>query len=176
MTLGVSPDLDEGFYIYTANTPQEGIKHYLSILSPEVLTSCDGLPAEAIVGVLEDPRKLTFETFKRNKTFFDVFQQVIARTVPTLESAQAAVKSLPGRVLSVIDPRVSRLDQGAGRSDEHKVGEFELIEGRFDSSTYHPNLGYALLSRDGLLFGMEPTVKAALLAEIRRRVFVPNKI
>jgi len=155
------------FFVYTCDVPEDGLLHVLTLLPPALVDEAFGIPGSAIIGFLDDPDRVAFEGFRRNKAFARLFQRVVARTIPTLPDAQQAAIRKGNGLVEVVDPRTAPGSSPVPRADV--CGVFTIVDGRFDSSTYTPNDEYCMMSEDGTMFHMDPEVREAVMVELHKQ-------
>ena len=92
-------------FVCRVDTP-DGIKDYVTLIPPEIAFS-QGLPPEAIVGVLlrllgpNEP--ITPQVFAQNRPFVEFMHSVIARYGPQQPGCQAEAKRLGQGWVCIID-------------------------------------------------------------------------
>ena len=151
--------------VETAN----GVSDYVTLLSPDT-TFSEGLPPEAVVGVLAHPLKaneqITPDIFSRNRVFLDFMHEVIARYGPNHPGLQAEALRQGNGFVYVIDQRTK--DARGTVPPEDIVGRFEVKDGEVVPESYRRNSSHVILSPDGF-FRLDSTLHQRLLEELFAR-------
>lgn len=128
----------------------EGPKQYVTCLSQEFVVA-NGLPAEAIIGVLLRPlapgESITPAVFARNRTFIDFMQSVIARRGPDTPGLIADAKRQGDGWVYVIDQRTPT-PQGAV-PPEDIFGAFAAKNGQLVRGSYQASQKHQIFSENG---------------------------
>jgi hypothetical protein len=147
------------------DTP-EGPKDYVTCLSQELIFQ-QGLPAEAIIGVLlrplESGEAITPSVFARNRVFVEFMHSVIARRGPELPGLIAEAKRQGDGWVYVVDQRTPT-PQG-DVPPEDIVGAFEIKNGQVVPGSYRASHKHMILSAGGFFrLGLE--LQPCLLEEL----------
>lgn len=143
-----------------------GVNDYVTLVSPETAFS-EGMPPEAIVGVLAHPLKankqITPDIFSRNRVFVDFMHEVIARHAGNYPELQAEARRQGNGFVYVIDQRTR--DPLGPVPPEDIVGCFEVRDGEVVTESYQPNSSHMILSPDGF-FRLDSNLHRRLLEEL----------
>lgn len=144
----------------------DGVSDYVTLLSPDTAFS-QGLPPEAIVGVLAHPLKpdepITPDIFSRNRVFVDFMHQVIARHAPHHPGLQAEARRQGNGFVYIIDQRAR--DPRGTVPPADIIGGFEVKDGEAVPESYHSNPNHLILSSDGF-FRLDSNLHQHLLEEL----------
>lgn len=155
-------------FVCRVETPN-GVSDYVTLLSPDTAFS-QGLPPEAIVGVLAHPLKaneqITPDIFSRNRVFVEFIHEVIARHAPNHAGLQAEAQRQGDGFVYIIDQRTK--DPRGTVPPEDIIGGFEVKDGEVMPESYRRNSNHVILSPDGF-FRLDSTLHQRLLEELFAR-------
>jgi|SRR5918911_918035 hypothetical protein len=147
----------------------DGISDYVTLLSPDIAFS-QGLPPEAIVGVLARPLKphepITPDIFSRNRVFVDFMHEVIARHAPNHPGLQAEAHRQGNGFVYIIDQRTR--DPRGTVPPEDIIGGFEVKDGDVVPESYQSNPNHMILSSAGF-FRLDSKLHRHLIDELIAR-------
>ena len=152
-------------FVCRVDTP-DGIKDYVTLIPPEIAFS-QGLPPEAIVGVLlrllgpNEP--ITPQVFARNRPFVEFMHSVIARYGPQQPGCQAEAKRLGQGWVCIIDQRTPTPEGSVPPEDI--IGLFEAKGGEVVPGSYRASPKHLILSPRGF-FQLDEGLQACLLREL----------
>jgi hypothetical protein len=147
----------------TRLTNDEGTRDYITCI-PKERVFTQGIPAEAIVGILLQPlepgESITPENFAANEVFLRFMQDIIARRGPLMPDLIATARRVREGPLYVIDQRTRAPETEVPETDV--FGEFQVKKGRIIPGSYRPNSKHYLFSADGF-FRLGPDLEDVLL-------------
>lgn len=136
----------------------------VTFLSPEDIERA-GLPAAAIVGVLErEDDGVVYGNFSRNRAFLELMHAVIRSAVPEIEEFREAAKRVGSGWIHVHDARAFEQDPEAARTDV--VGSFPVMNGTLQPSGYVEHEEHVLVSPFGMMV-LHPELQDRILAAMR---------
>jgi hypothetical protein len=152
-------------FICRVDSP-EGETDYVTCLRHEHVFA-NGLPSEAIIGVLLRPlgsvEAITPEVFSPNRVFVDFMHGVIARRGPQLQGLIAEASRQGNGLVVVVDQR-TRNQEGRIPPDDI-IGVFEVKNGQVAPGSYTPSPNHVRLSPDGF-FQLDAELQMCLLEEL----------
>jgi hypothetical protein len=137
----------------------------LSILTPEEVKLLGGLPAEAIVGILQG-EELTVEALRPNRVFVEFMHRVIRVAGPKDPELRAVAAEVGNGWVYIIDLRTPEGPQGRVPPDDI-IGAFEVRSGQIVAGSYQPNENYRAFTRSGLV-QLPPSLREAFFRELPR--------
>lgn len=139
---------------------------FVTCLSHEHVIA-NGLPSEAIIGVLlrplESTEAITPDVFARNRIFVDFMQGVIARRGPQLPGLLADAARQGNGLVVVVDQRTHKPEHGAPPEDI--IGVFKVQDGQVVPGSYTPSPNHQILSSRGF-FQLNEDLQSCLLEEL----------
>jgi hypothetical protein len=141
------------------------IQRVLSILTPEEAKSLGGLPAEAIVGILQG-EELTVEALRPNPRFVEFMHRVIRIAAPEDPELQTAAAEQGDGWVYIIDLRTPEGAQGRVPPDDI-IGAFEVRSGQIVAGSYWPNENYRAFTRNGVV-QLPPSLREAFIRALPR--------
>jgi hypothetical protein len=153
-------------FVCRVDTP-DGCKDYITLIPPDIVCK-QGLPSEAIVGVLlhplQDGESITPQNFGRNRTFVDFMHSVIARFAPLQPGCLAEAQRLHEGWIYIIDNRTPT-PQGSVPAEDI-IGALEVKDGKVVPGSYQPSSRHLIFSVRGF-FQLEEGLYECLLQELR---------
>jgi hypothetical protein len=144
----------------------EGPKDYVTCLSHDHVFK-HGLPAEAIIGVLQRPLEsaeaITPSVFARNRVFVEFMHSVIARRGPELPGLIAEAKRQGEGWVYIVDQRTPTPQDAVPPEDI--VGAFEVKNGHVVPGSYRASHKHMILSANGF-FRLGSELQPCLLEEL----------
>lgn len=145
----------------------EGPRDYVTCLDEQFLTA-HGLPAEAVLGVVQRPLQpgegITPANFSWNRGFVDFMHAMIARRGPKLAGVRGQARRQREGWLYVIDQRTPNPQVSVPPEDI--VGAFEVRNGQVLPDSYHPSQSHVILSAHGFV-RLGPELQSCLLQELK---------
>jgi hypothetical protein len=135
----------------------DGPKEYLTCADIERLTKGRGIPVEALIGIVLEPREsprdpITPDNFRQNTAFINLLQGLMAEHGEWMDDMRIDAEAKGNGVLYVIDERSAKPVEGQEwivRSDD-LIGEFDVKDGEIVPGSYRRNPDFALVNEEGL--------------------------
>jgi hypothetical protein len=135
----------------------DGPKEYLTCVDIERLNKGRGIPVEALIGVVLQPREnpgdpITPDNFRSNTAFINLLQGLMVEHGEWMDDMRINADALGNGVLYVIDERSPKPGDGQEwivRSDD-LIGEFDVKDGEIVPGSYRRNPDFALVNEEGL--------------------------
>ena len=148
-------------YVYVVDDRDNARQRYYLSPLPHSSVFAVGLPPEAIVGELSDPKSISQETFKPNPMFIKFLAQVLEKHANGCTELVAEAERTRNGWVYVIDKRTPTPDGAVPPEDI--MGGYEVNEGRLQRFLASPN--HKLVSSHGL-FRLGPYFEARLIEEL----------
>ena len=149
----------------------DGAKEYLTCVYIERLNKGRGIPVEAVIGMVLQPREnpndpITPDNFRSNTVFINLLQGLMAEHGEWMDEMRIDADALGNGVLYVIDERSPKPVEGQEwtvRSDD-LIGEFGVKDGEIVPSSYRRNPDFALVNEEGLFQLTDNIAKTVMVA------------
>jgi len=129
----------------------DGPKEYLTCVDIERLNKGRGIPVEALIGVVLQPREnpgdpITPDNFRQNTAFINLLQGLMVEHGEWMDDMRINADALGDGVLYVIDERSPKPVEGQEwivRSDD-LIGEFDVKDGEIVPGSYRRKPDFAV--------------------------------
>jgi len=149
----------------------DGPKDYLTCVDIERLNKGRGIPVEAIIGVVLQPREnpgdpITPDNLLSNRAFINLLQGLMAEHGEWMTDMRIDAEAMGNGVLYVIDERSPKPVEGQEWIVDtgDLIGEFDVKDGEIVPGSYRPNPDFALVNEEGLFQLTDGIAKTVMVA------------